>query len=278
MTSTSDRRAAFRAFHTSPPDEPTPGILVLPNPWDVGSAKLLIALGARALATTSAGYAGANGRPDQNVQREQVLTHVAELTAAVDVPINVDSEDCFAETPEGVAETASLIAATAAAGFSIEDYDPRTDSIRSIGDAVERVVAAKSGGRDLVLTARAENYLHGVTDLDDTITRLIAYRNAGADVLYAPGLKDPADIRRVVEAVEVPLNVLAMPGTPSIPELAALGIARVSTGSMLAWAAYGAMVDATCEIFGPGTHAYAAHLLDAGLRNAAFTAPNPNLV
>ena len=242
----------------------------MPNPWDVGSAKLLVALGARALATTSAGHAGALGRLDQNVQRDELLAHAAQIAAAVDVPVNVDSEDCFADTVEGVAETASMLASTGVAGFSIEDYDPRADSIREIADAAARVSAAKAAGGDLVLTARAENYLYGIADLDDTITRLIAFREAGADVLYAPGIRTPADISAIVGAVGAPVNVLAIPGTPSIPELAGLGVARVSTGSLLAWAAYGALADATREIFGPGTHTYAARLLDGSLADAAF--------
>lgn len=275
MTTISEMRATFLSWHTNPPASPTPGILVAPNPWDVGSAKILIALGANALATTSSGHAGSQGRLDQDIGRDELLDHIAVLAAGVDVPISVDSEDCFATTPDGVGETAALIAETGAAGFSIEDYDPRTESIRSIDAAAERVAAAKAGGGDLVLTARAENLIYDVIDLDDTIARLVAYRDAGADVLYAPGLRDAADIARVVESVAAPVNVLAMRGTPSVPELTALGVARVSTGGLLTWAAYGALEAAAREIFGPGTHAYADHVLDSTLRDTAFAPREP---
>lgn len=271
MTSTraSELRQRFLRFHTDPPNVPTPGILVMPNPWDVGSAKLLAQVGAVALATTSAGHAGAHGRLDQNVQRDELLAHIEELTAAVDVPFNVDSEDCFGIDEAGVAATATLIAATDAAGFSIEDYDPRTASIRSIEVAAARVAAAKEAGGDLVLTARAENHLYGIQDLDDTVRRLEAFRDAGADVVYAPGVTKPTDIERVV-AVGVPVNVLAMPGTPTIPKLTDLGVRRVSVGSLFAWAAYGALVDAAGELFGPGTSSYTSRLLDGATRDGAF--------
>ena len=271
MTSprSTDLRSEFRRLHTDPPAAPTPGILVMPNPWDIGSAKLLAQVGSLALATTSAGHAGARGRLDQNVQRDELVAHVEEMTAAVDVPFNVDSEDCFGVDATGVAETAALLAATDAAGFSIEDYDPRIDAIRSVDDAAARVTAAKQAADDLVLTARTENHLHGITDLDDTVRRLEAYRDAGADVVYAPGVVAPSDIERLV-AVGVPLNVLAVPGTPTVPELADLGVARVSVGSLFAWAAYGALVDAASELLGPGTSTYTSALLDNALSNAAF--------
>lgn len=271
MTSTraSDLRSRFLDLHTAPAAAPTPGILVMPNPWDVGSAKLLAHIGAVALATTSAGHAGSHGRLDQNVQRDELLAHVAEMTAAVDVPFNVDSEDCFGADEAGVAETAALLAETDAAGFSIEDFDPRVGGIRPIGIAAARVSAAKRAAGDLVLTARAENHLHGVDDLNDTVRRLEAYRDAGADVVYAPGPVRPADIERLVD-VGAPLNVLAMPGTPTVPELAELGVSRVSVGSLFAWAAYGALVDAATELLGPGTSVYTESLLDGATRDAAF--------
>lgn len=259
MTELRDR---FRSLHTVP-------ILVMPNPWDVGSAKLLVEVGAVALATTSAGHAGSRGRLDQHVDRDELLAHVGEMTAVVDVPFNVDSEDCFGVDPGGVAETAALLAATDAAGFSIEDYDPRAGALRPIDEAAERVAAAKRGGADLVLTARAENHLYGVDDLDDTVRRLEAYRDAGADVLYAPGLTRPEQIERVV-AIGLPVNVLALPGTPSVSELGELGVARVSVGSLFAWAAYGALVEAARELLGPGTSDYSARVLDSRLREEAF--------
>ncbi|MFK7916725.1 MAG: isocitrate lyase/phosphoenolpyruvate mutase family protein [Ilumatobacter sp.] len=270
MTNAATLRSRFLTLHTAPPAQPTPGVLVMPNPWDVGSAKLLAQLGAAAIATTSAGHAGSNGRLDQDVQRDELLEHVEVMTAAADIPLNVDSEDCFGVDAVGVAETAALLAGTAAAGFSIEDYDPQLDAIRPVADAAERVEAAKRAGGDLVLTARAENHLYGAGDLDDTIHRLEAYRDAGADVVYAPGLTTPSEIERAV-AVGVPVNVLALPGTPTVPQLGELGVARVSVGSLFAWAAYGAMVSAATELFGPGTSTYANGLLDAELRDAAFS-------
>jgi 2-methylisocitrate lyase-like PEP mutase family enzyme len=270
MTRAGDLRRRFRELHTSPPDEPTPGILVMPNPWDIGSAKLLETAGCLALATTSAGHAGSLGRHDQRVDRDELIAHVDQLTRAVDVPFNVDAEDCFGRDTAGVIETVELLAATDAAGLSIEDYDPRSDAIRDVHEAAARVAATRSVDAELVLTARCENLLHGVVDLDDTIARLIAYRDAGADVLYAPGLSDLEQISRVVDAVEAPVNVLALPNAPTVPELASIGVSRVSLGSLFAWAAYGALVDAAGEVLGAGTSSYAARLLSTRLRNAAF--------
>ena len=242
----------------------------MPNPWDVGSAKVLTTMGFQALATTSSGFAGSLGQLDQTIDRAALIDHVTKLTTSVDVPFNVDAEDCYADDIEGVVETVRLLDATDAAGFSIEDYDPRADAIRPIDVAVERVAAARSASTDLVLTARAENLIHGVADLDDTIARLVAYRDAGADVLYAPGLSAAADIARVVAEVAAPINVLARPGTPPVPELAALGVARVSVGGLFAWTAYGALVEAASELMGPGTHEYTKHVLEGELRRAAF--------
>jgi 2-methylisocitrate lyase-like PEP mutase family enzyme len=264
MTRSTELRSRFLDLHRA--DE----ILIMPNPFDIGSAKLLASVGAQALATTSAGHAATMGRLDQHVTREEVLAHAETMVAATDLPLNIDSEDCFADTADGVAETARLIAATDAAGFSIEDFDPRSGRIRDVSDAADRVAAAQAGGGDLVLTARAENHLYGVTDLDDTIERLVRYRDAGADVLYAPGLSSAADLARVVDAIEAPLNVLALPGTPPIPELADLGVSRVSVGSLAAWAAYGAVVEMATELFGPGTTTYARRALDSSLRDRAF--------
>lgn len=270
MTRAAELRARFLDLHRNPPNEPTPGILVMPNPWDIGSAKVMATMGAVALATTSAGMAGSFGKDDQHVTRDELLDHVRALTAAVDLPFNVDAEDCFADDTEGVAETARLLAATDAAGFSIEDYDPRSASIRSIDVAAQRVAAAKDAGGDLVLTARAEQHLYGKADLDDTITRLQAYRDAGADVVYAPGLRSLADISRVVNEVQVPVNVLALPGTPPIPALAEAGVSRVSVGSLMAWVAYGSITGALGEIFSSGTTDYVATALPGDVRRAAF--------
>ncbi len=254
MTATvtwSRRRDRFRALHRE-------GLFVMPNPMDVGSARLLASMGFVALATTSSGLAATLGRRDYGVARDELLEHVAAVAAAVDVPLNVDSERCFGDDPAGVAETVELLAAAGASGCSIEDFDPATGSIDPLEVAVPRVAAAAQAARDrgVVLTARAENHLHGVDDLDDTIARLRAYRDAGAEVVFAPGVADPRQIRRLVEAVEMPVNVIATPGGPPIPELAALGVRRVSTGGSLARAAYGAIASAAAELQGPGTSTY----------------------
>jgi 2-methylisocitrate lyase-like PEP mutase family enzyme len=263
---TADRRARFRELHRS-------GCFVLPNPWDVGSARLLASCGFEALATTSAGFAWSLGRQDQAVSRDELVAHVAALAAATDLPLAVDSERCFAEDPAGVAETVRLLGQAGAAGCSIEDYDPARDAIDDVEVAAERVAAAVEAahrGDALVLTARAENHLHGRDDLDDTIARLVAYRAAGADVVYAPGLTDPRQIAAVVEAVDAPVNVLALPGGPNVSELAALGVRRVSTGSSLARAAYGALLAGARELRDRGTSDYVRAGLTPQERAAAF--------
>src|SRR5215210_4573569 len=210
----------------------------MPNPWDVGSARLLESLGFEALATTSAGFAWSIGKPDQGVSRDELVAHVASLAAATSLPLNVDSERCYPDDPGGVPRTAELLAEAGAAGFSIEDYDPSADRIDDVDEAAARVAVAAEAVHHLpdpiVLTGRAENHIRGVHDLDDTIARLIAYRDAGADVLYAPGLSDLDQIAAVVEAVDVPLNVLALPHGPTVAELASIGVGRVSTGGALA--------------------------------------------
>jgi 2-methylisocitrate lyase-like PEP mutase family enzyme len=249
------------------------GIFVMPNPWDVGSAKLLAALGFEALATTSAGFAWALGKLDQQVTRDELVAHVAQVAAATPLPLNVDSERCYPDDPGGVAETVRLLAEAGASGCSIEDYNPAADGMDDIGLATERVAEAAEAahrlGSPMVLTARAENHLRGVDDLDDTIARLVAYRDAGADCVYAPWLGDLDRIARVVEAVGIPVNVLAIPGGPSVPELASVGVRRVSTGSLLASAAYGALVTGARELAGPGTSGYAeAGVAGDLLRNA----------
>ena len=212
----------------------------MPNPWDVGSAKLLASMGFEALATTSAGLAWSLGKLDMQVTREELVAHVAQLTAATELPLNVDSERCFPDEPGGVAETVRLLADAGAAGCSIEDYDPATDAIDPIEAAAERVAIAADAA-PLVLTARAENHLHGIDDLDDTIARLVAYGDAGADVVYAPGLADLGSITRVVEAVGIPVNMLALSNGPSVSALGSAGVRRVSTGGALAKVAYGAL-------------------------------------
>jgi 2-methylisocitrate lyase-like PEP mutase family enzyme len=233
----------------------------MPNPWDVGSARLLQSAGFEALATTSAGFAWSLGKRDQAVSRDELVDHVSKLTGATDVPLNVDSERCYPDEPGGVTRTVELLAAAGAAGFSIEDYDPRTGGMDDAAVAIERVTEAAEASREqsepLVLTARAENHIRGVDDLDDTIARLIAYREAGADVVYAPGLTELAQIARVVEAVRIPVNVLALPSGPSLAELASVGVRRISTGSLLASAAYGALVEGARELLEEGMSRYA---------------------
>jgi 2-methylisocitrate lyase-like PEP mutase family enzyme len=255
VTTAAERRQRFRELHAAD------RLFVMPNPWDVGSARLLATCGFEALATTSAGFAWALGKHDQTVARHELVAHVSDLAAATELPLNVDSERCYPDDPGGVAETVALLADAGAAGFSIEDYDPATDRMDEIDVAAERVAVAANASRrssePMVLTARAENHIRGVDDLDDTIARLIAYRDAGADAVYAPGLSDLDQIAKVVEAVEVPVNVLARPGGPSIAELASVGVRRVSTGSLLAGAAYAALIAGARELLTDGTSRYA---------------------
>jgi 2-methylisocitrate lyase-like PEP mutase family enzyme len=246
----------------------------MPNPWDVGSAKLLATRGFEALATTSAGFAWALGKLDQRVSRDELVAHVRELAAATPLPLNVDSERCYPDDPGGVAETVALLADAGAAGFSIEDYDPALNGIDDLEVAAERVALAAKAAHalpePLVLTGRAENHIRGVDDVDDTVARLIAYREAGADVLYAPGLTDLDQIAAVVEAIGAPVNVLALPTAPTIPELTSVGVRRVSTGSLLAAAAYGALLAGADELLGAGTSGYAAARVPADALADAF--------
>ena len=245
----------------------------MPNPWDAGSVRLLAWCGFEALATTSAGLAWSLGRNDQHVTRDELVTHVAWLSGVTDLPLSVDSERCFADDLDGVAETVRMLAGAGAAGCSIEDYDPATGRIDDIGHAAERVAAAARAaheGDPMVLTARAENHLYGGTELGDTIARLVAYREAGADVLYAPGLTDPAEIAAVVAAVGAPVNVLALPDAPTVAELGALGVRRVSTGSLLASAAYAAMLTGARELLADGSSGYARAGLPRDVRAAAL--------
>lgn len=258
-------RRRFRALHES-------GTFVLPNAWDQGSARLLARLGFPAIATTSSGFAATLGRADQRVTRDELVAHVAALAAAVTVPVSVDAERGYAADAAGVAETVELLARAGASGVSIEDYDPATDRIDPVEVAAERIAAAAAvcDRYGMVLTGRAENHLYGVDDLDDTIARLRAYRAAGAHCVYAPGLVDLADIARVTAAVDAPVNVLALRETPAVPELAKVGVRRVSVGGGLAWAAYGAMVRAARELQETGTSTYLDDALPRALRDEAF--------
>jgi 2-methylisocitrate lyase-like PEP mutase family enzyme len=253
--SVGERRARFRELHAAR------DLFVMPNPWDVGSARLLASWGFQALATTSAGYAWVLGKLDTQVSRDELVAHVATIAAATPLPLNVDSERCYPDDPGGVAETVTLLAEAGAAGCSIEDWDPATSRIDDLEVAAERVALAVEAAHGLadpmVLTARAENHLHGIDDLDDTIARLVAYRDAGADCVYAPWLRDLDEIAAVVQVVGVPVNVLAVPGGPTIAELASVGVRRVSTGSLLAAAAYGALAEGARELLSEGTSSYA---------------------
>ena len=257
----------FRALHAE-------GTFLIPNPWDVGSARYLEWRGVAALATTSSGFAATLGRLDQQTDRDELVAHVAAITDAVDIPVNVDAERCFADDPTGVATTVRLLAEAGAAGCSIEDYDPATGAIDELPLSLERVAAAATEAAEhgLVLTARTERHLYGANDLDTTIERLVAFRDAGAEVLYAPGLHELADIERVVAEADAPINVLAWPGGPSIPELAAVGVRRVSTGGALAWAALGGLKRAVDELLDVGTSTYMADSLPARDRTAVFGA------
>lgn len=250
------RAERFLALHR--PGQP----LLLPNPWDVGSARLLASLGFEALATTSSGFAATLGRLDGSVTRQEALEHAAAIAAATDLPVSADLENGFADTPEGVAETAAGAVAAGLSGFSIEDFSGNeSDPIYELSLAAERVAAAAevahAGAARVVLTARSENHLHGRDDLDDTIARLRSFQEAGADVLYAPGLTTTREIQAVISAVDRPVNVLARPGAPTIAELAQLGVSRVSVGGAFAFAAIGAVVDAAQELREQGTYGFA---------------------
>jgi len=235
--------------------------LLLPNPWDQGSAKILASLGFLALATTSSGFAMTLGRPDGSVTRDEALGHAASIVSATGLPVSADLERCFADDPAGVAQTVALAKDAGLAGCSIEDStgvpgEPIYDASLAAQRVRAAAEAAHQGEGSLVLTARAENYLHGRPDLADTIARLQAFQEAGADVLYAPGLTKLAEIRQVVAEVDRPVNVLALSGGPVVPELAAAGVSRISVGGAFAFAAAGALVTAARELLEHGTYGY----------------------
>jgi 2-methylisocitrate lyase-like PEP mutase family enzyme len=232
--------------------------LLMPNPWDAGSARVLAALGFQALATTSGGFANTLGRPDGSVTRDEAIGHAAAVVQAVGVPVSADLENGFADDPHGVAKTVRKAAAVGLAGCSIEDATGRpTDPIYPISLAAERVAAAvEAAGPAFVITARAENFLHGRPDLAETIARLQRYQEAGAQVLYAPGITTAEQIRAVISSVDRPVNVLALPDVPPIGELSQLGVARVSVGSGFALAALGALAEAGRELLEQGSYGY----------------------
>jgi 2-methylisocitrate lyase-like PEP mutase family enzyme len=235
--------------------------LLMPNAWDAGSARVLASLGFEALATTSSGFAATLGRLDGEVTRDEALAHSAAIVAATGLPVSADLENGFADDPAGVAETVRGAIDAGLAGCSIEDYTGDASSpIYDPAPAAERVAAAAeaahAGRVHLVLTARAENLIRGRDDLDDTIARLRSYGEAGADVLFAPGLARIEDIRRVVVEVGRPVSVLALQGVPAVGELAAAGVKRISVGGAFAFAALDAVVEAARELREDGTYGY----------------------
>ena len=262
-----DKRATFRALHES-------GCFVLPNPWDAGSAVMLESLGFKALASTSAGMAWAMGRPDYGAARDEVLEHLSMLAHAVDLPINADFENAFSDTAEGVATNVALAVETGIAGLSVEDSTGNPDQpLYEFSLAVERIAAARAAidrtGGGVVLTARSEGFIAGRPDLEETVRRLTAFAEAGADCLYAPGLRDEAQITAVVRAVAPrPVNVLT-PGL-SVAVLAGLGVRRISVGGSLARAAWGGFLKAAREIAQTGTFSAFAEGAPGGELNRLF--------
>ncbi|HEX3840746.1 MAG TPA: isocitrate lyase/phosphoenolpyruvate mutase family protein [Acidimicrobiales bacterium] len=249
-----DRTRVFWELHV--PGDP----LLMPNPWDPGSARLLASMGFQALATTSSGFAATLGQPDGSISREAALGHAAAIVAAVEVPVSADLENGFADDPNGVFATVQTAVDVGLAGCSVEDFTRSPNGpIYPLDLAAERVAAAADAARQgtgLVLTARAENLIRGNPDLDDTITRLLAYQAAGADVLYAPGLVDIDDIRRVVAEVDRPVNVLARPGLAPVSELAEAGVARISVGGAFGQVAMAAVARAGREFLDDGTYGF----------------------
>lgn len=258
MLTQSEKGKTFRELHKGD------GAFIIPNPWDIGTARLLAQLGFDALATTSAGYAFSLGQRDNTIERDQMMKHAAEIATATDLPTSADLENGFGDSPETVAETLRLASQTGLAGCSIEDMSKHSDQpIYELRLAVERIQAAVEVVRALpfvfTLTARAENYLVGRPDLKDTIKRLQAYQQAGADVVYAPGLTSKEDIVSVVRSVDCPVNVvMGLKGVQlSLQELSDIGVKRISVGSALTRAALGAFLRAAREMKTHGTFTFA---------------------
>ncbi|MEM9374882.1 MAG: isocitrate lyase/phosphoenolpyruvate mutase family protein [Pseudomonadota bacterium] len=246
------------------------GCFIIPNPWDVGSAKLLEGMGFAALATTSAGFARSTGVEDYEVTRDQVLEHARNLCGATEIPVSADLENGFGHAPKDCFETISLAASVGLVGGSIEDFSGQAGQQYPIAQAKDRIAAAVEAADaqafKFTLTARAENFFTGMPDLADTIARLQAYQDAGADVLYAPGLKTLKDIQSVLSEVDRPVNVLLGPqaGLRPVTELAALGVRRISLGSALANIAMDAIIKAGDELLSTGTFTFLAGLEDPG--------------
>ena len=269
MTTQAEKGKAFRALHARD------RAFIIPNPWDVGTARLLQSLGFEALATTSAGFAFSLGKQDGAVDRETMLSHAAALAGATDLPVSADLENGYSDRPSGVVETIRLAAKTGLAGCSIEDVPQgRGKAPYEISLAAERVRAASEAAHALpfsfTLTARSENFIVGRPDLSDTIARLQAFQEAGADVLFAPGLKTKEDIRTVVRSVNRPINVImGLEGVQlNLAELSELGVRRVSVGSALARSALGAFLRAAREMAGKGTFTFAHDALKYADLNA----------
>ena len=243
MRSQEDKAEAFRALHVGE-------AFVMPNPWDAGSARVLAALGFRALATTSSGFAFSVGRRDGGVTLDEVIEHAAAVDRVTDLPVSVDLENGYGPAPEDAALAISRVAEAGAVGGSIEDFDP-AGHLYELAHAAERITAAAEAARDLalpfMLTARAENHIRGNPDLGDTIARLQSFEEAGADVLYAPGLASVEEVRAVCDAVSKPVNVLALPNL-SVAEITGAGATRISVGGALTWVAIDAMTVAATAI------------------------------
>lgn len=271
MTTIAERRTRFHALHES-------GTFVIPNPWDAGSARLLAAMGFKALASTSSGYAWSTGRRDNHITLDDALTHLAQLVGAVDVPINADFEGGFAETPGGVAANVTRAVATGIAGVSIEDSTGDTHApLFDFTLAVERIAAARQAidatATGTLLVARTEGFIAGRPDLDETLRRLRAFADAGADCLYAPGIRSREQIAAVVQAVSPkPVNVLVSAPFITVAELAALGVRRVSVGGALARAAWGGFLTAAREIAEHGTFEGLGRAVPSAEMNALFPA------
>jgi 2-methylisocitrate lyase-like PEP mutase family enzyme len=265
-----DKRQAFRKLHET-------GCFVIPNPWNVGSARYLQGLGFKALATTSSGHAHARGFPDGAQSRDDVLAHFRELAAATDVPLNADFENGYADDPDGVAENVARCIATGCAGLSIEDSPKDSTPLYDFDLSVARVKAARAAidlaGGDVVFTARAENFIRGVTDLDDAIRRLKAYAAAGADCLYAPGIRTREQIEAVVKAVAPkPVNFLAGWAMDfKVGDLAAMGVRRISVGGSLARVAMNAFIKTATEIAKDGKFDGFAGLISNAELNKFFS-------